>query len=124
MPRPTYEDANIMLQLVANWPVEASNWIWSAQFIADHEEFTQRYPAGEESSYVRGVLNWYETIGTLYKHGLINEDLLFDWLAVHAVWDKVKSHALALRQESGEPRMYENFEAMADAQRERAASGR
>jgi hypothetical protein len=120
--RPTYEDADVMLRLVAAWPVEATDWIWSDEFIADHAEFTERYPAGEESSRVRGVLNWYETIGTLYKYGLINKDLLFDWLAVYAVWDRVKSHALALREASGEPRMYENFEAMAGAQRKLAAT--
>ena len=27
-----------------------------------------------------GVAAWYETIGTLWKHGLLDEDLLFDWL--------------------------------------------
>jgi hypothetical protein len=124
MSRPTYEDADIMLRLVQAWPVEPSDWIWSDQFVADHGEFMQKYPDGEEFSKVRGVLNWYETIGTLYKHGLLNEDLLFDWLAVYAVWDRVKDHAFALRRATDEPRMYENFEAMADAQRGRAASER
>ncbi len=122
MSQPTHDDADIMLRLVAAWPFEATDWIWSDEYIADHEEFTQRYPAGEEFSRVRGVLNWYETIGTLYKHGLLNEDLLFDWLAVYAVWERVKSHALALRQATGEPRMYENFEAMADAQQRPAVA--
>ncbi len=122
MPEPTHHDAQIMLQLVQAWPVDATDWIWSDEFIADPEQFVQTYPGhGREFGALRGVLNWYETIGTLYKHGLLNEDLLFDWLAVYAVWERVKAHALAWRADMGEPRMYENFEAMAEAQRKRAA---
>lgn len=118
MTKPTHEDAQIMLQLVQAWPAEATDWVWSDEFVPDHEKFAEQHSrTGEESSRVRVILNWYETIGTLYKHGLLNEDLLFDWLAIAHVWDRMKSHALAWREESGEPRMYENFEAMADAQR-------
>ena len=124
MGKPAYEDANVMLRLVNSWPVEASDWIWSDEFIADHREYLERHPEGEGFSNIRMILNWYETIGTLYKHGLINEELLFDWLAVDAVWQRMKSHALAIREESGEPRMYENFEAMAEAQRASVASTR
>ena len=118
MARPTYEDADIMLRLVQAWPVEASDWIWSEEFVPDQAESeAKRAGGGEAFGNIRAILNWYETIGTLYKHGLINEELLFDWLAIDAVWERVKSYALAWREETGEPRMYENFEAMANAQR-------
>ena len=117
MTKPTHDDAQIMLQLVRAWPTEATDWVWSDEFDPDHDEFAGKHPrAGEEASKIRAILNWYETIGTLYKHGLLNEELLFDWLAISHVWDRMKSHALAWREESGEPRMYENFEAMANAQ--------
>jgi hypothetical protein len=52
----------------------------------------------------------------------MNEDLLFDWLAVDLTWDRMKSHALGWREEIGNPHMYENFEAMANAQRAWATS--
>jgi hypothetical protein len=124
MPKPTHDDAQIMLQLVQSWPGD-TQWIWSDDYVEDHDEFTSKYPGfGEQYSKLRATLNWYETIGTLHKHGLLNEDLLFDWLAIYAVWDRVKDHALAIRRESGEPRMYENFEAMADAQVRWAAEQR
>ena len=117
MPKPTHDDAQIMLQLMQAWPVQATDWVWSDDFIPDPEEFHKKYPSGgEELASVRAILNFYETIGTLFKHGLLNEDLLFDWLAVYAIWDRVKCHALAWREEMGEPRMYANFEAMADEQ--------
>ena len=35
MAKPTYEDADIMLRLVQSWPVEASDWIWSEEFVPD-----------------------------------------------------------------------------------------
>ena len=119
MTKPTYEDADLMLQLVRSWPVEATDWIWSDEFIPDHKEFTAKHAErGMEFANIRAVLNWYETIGTLHKHGLLNEDLLFDWLAIDLTWDRMKSHALGWRQEIGNDHMYENFEAMANAQRE------
>ena len=125
MAKPTHEDATLMMQLVRSWPVEASDWIWSDEFIPDHEEFTAKHPEGGEGfANIRAILNWYETIGTLYKHGLFSEQLLFDWLAIDAVWERMKSHALAWREEMGQPRMYENFEAMADAQRAYASGDR
>jgi hypothetical protein len=124
MSKPTHDDADVMLRLVQIWPFEATNWIWSDDFEPDHEKFmaarTGRGASDEGLANVRAVLNWYETIGTLYKNGLINEDLLFDWLAIDAVWQRVKSHALAHREHNHH--MYENFEAMASAQREWTAA--
>jgi hypothetical protein len=117
MAKPTHEDADLMLQLVRSWPVEATDWIWSDEFIPDYKESAAKdTEAGEGSANIRAVLNWYETIGTLHKHGLLNEDLLFDWLAIDLTWDRMKSHALGRRAEIGNPHMYENFEAMANAQ--------
>ncbi len=43
------------------------------------------------------------------------DDLLFDWLAVSAVWERIKGYALGVRQGAGNPRLYENFEALAAA---------
>ena len=125
MGKPTHEDATVMLQLVHDWPFEAAHWIWTDEFEPDPAEFAAKQPRGDEGrAFLAAVLNWYETIGTLYKHGLINEDLLFDWLAIDMVWERVKGHALEHRQESGEPRMFENFEAMAEAWREWASRSR
>jgi hypothetical protein len=122
MAKPTYEDATLMLQL-AQWGAasggdEAGNWVWSDQFIPDYAEFVEKYPPGSEGfANASKILNWFETIGTLYKHGLFNEELLFDWLAVDLVWDRIKGIALGWRQQTGDAKMYENFEAMAKAQK-------
>jgi len=122
MAKPTYQDATLMLQL-AQWGAasglsEATNWMWSEQFVPDYAEFVEKYPPGsEEFRNVSNICGWFETLGTLYKHGLFNEELLFDWLAVGLVWDRIKGFALGQRKKIREPRLYENFEAMAKAQK-------
>ena len=124
MSKPTYEDATLMLQL-AQWGAasgvqKGSGFIYSDKFIPDFAEFVKKYPPGSKNnSKVFNLCGWYETIGTLYKQGLMSEELLFDWLAIHLVWDRVKGICLGAREQSGEPRMFENFEAMANAQKEK-----
>ncbi len=120
MAKPTNQDASLMLQL-AQWGAsiglqEAQGWTWSDQFVSDYAEFMKQYPMGSEGGLkVAKVCNYFETLGTLWKHGLLNEDLLFDWLAISMVWERVKNIPLGLRQDSGNPRLYENFEALAKA---------
>ncbi len=122
MTQPTYQDADILLKM-ARLGVEMNlgeltGWMYSDQFVPDVEEFTKKYsPDSAEFDKVRALLMWYETLGTLYKHGLFNGDLLFDWIFVGAPWERLKSFALAQRQQSGNPRMFENFEALANAEK-------
>lgn len=120
MAKPTYQDASLMLQL-AQWGAvsglsEAINWLWSDQFIPDYAEFVKKYPLGSEGSLnATKVCGYFETLATLWKHGLLNEELVFDWLAVSMIWDRIKGYALGVRQVAGNPRLYENFEALAKA---------
>jgi hypothetical protein len=123
MTKPNYQDATLMLQLAQWWATsgqnEAMNWMWSDQFIADYADFVKKYPPGSEGfANASKICGWLETVGTLYKHELFNEELLFDWLTIGLVWDRIKGFALGCREQTGEPRMYENFEAMAKAQKE------
>ena len=64
---------------------------------------------------VRKVLMWGETLGTLTKNGLISEDLITDWIWVEGLWDRVARAVRVARAETGESRLYENFEALAKA---------
>jgi hypothetical protein len=62
---------------------------------------------------VRRVLQLGETIGTLHKHGLLDGALIHDWLWVDGLWSRVRTPALEARERFGEPRLFENFEALA-----------
>lgn len=117
MTQPTQQDATLLLQIsqlaATNGISEASNFMWSDKFIPEYDKFNQKYPPGShESGLVRKIAVHYETIGTLWKHGLINEDLLFDQILVRAVWDRMRGLVIGEREKSGEPALGENFEAM------------
>ena len=62
---------------------------------------------------VRTVLMFGESIGTLTKHDLLSLELVHDWLWVEGLWSRVGPAALKAREKFGEPRLYENFEALA-----------
>ena len=122
MTKPTYQDAGVLLKM-AELGIdmnlgELTGWLYSDQFIPDYAEFSKKYAAdSEEFNKVRSLLMWYETLGTLYKHDLFHGDLLFDWVFIGAPWERLKSFALAQREQSGNPRMFENFEALANAEK-------
>lgn len=120
MAKPTYQDATVIVQL-AQWAAtigltEATNWLWSDQFTPDYTAFASKYPWGSPGrEKAAKICGFFETVGTLSKYKLLNEDLLFDWLLVLGVWDRIKGYALGVRQEARQPLLYVNFEAMAKA---------
>lgn len=122
MTKPTHQDAMVMLNIM-QWAAladleSASRFIWGDKYIKEFEEFVKKYPPGtKEYSRVLRFCGYYETIGTLWKNELLNEDLLFDWLLIKPSWDRVSGFTLGLRAETGEKRMFENFEALAGAQK-------
>ena len=120
MSAPTYEDANIIIQL-ARWGAEAGNpkamsFIWSDKFEEDFSAFQEKFPAGSKGDrYVSQICGWFETIGALWVNGLLNEKLIRDWIAADMVWGRVKSYAVGIRELYNEPKLYEHFEALAKA---------
>ena len=123
MAKPTRDDAQLMVQLaqffVQSGAAQAGVWIWSDGFESEYEAFKERFGRGStEWGHVAAMAGFHETVGTLWKHDLFSEELLFDWLAPHLLWDRMKGIVLGFRDESGEPRLYENFEAMAARARE------
>jgi hypothetical protein len=121
MAEPTKDDAHLVIELaqLGSQMVhpKARGWIWSEEFVSDGDEFFDRYPPGtDEFLYVSGMAAWHETVATLWKRGLIDEELLFDWLWVAGIWDKLKDILITMRQGSGTQQLWANFEAMAEAQ--------
>lgn len=113
----TYDDAKLVMRILQ----------WAAQTGAD-EAFTEIYSDTfnpETVSYkdpaVRKVLNLGETIGTFVKQGVLSRDLVYDLWAIDLSWKRVGPAALRHREEVGEARMYENYEALAKGLRVPAA---
>ena len=127
MPEPGKEDAQLLVQLArlaADMNLaEASGFMWSEQFVEDFDEFKQKFPFGSEGAkHLGSIAGFYETVATLVKNGLISEQLIHDWLGSDLVWNRIDKILLGQREESGEPRLWENFEALATARATKAAA--
>src|SRR3954453_6805837 len=87
---------------------EASGTIFSDDFDSESAEALDPQ--------VQTVLVFHETVGTLVKNDLLDRDLVLDWLGVSGAWVRVEKAALEARAQAGEPRLWENFEALAQDQ--------
>jgi len=110
MGSPTREDAQLMVEL-AQWGTalgveEAMPKLFAEDFDPDVADVTT-------DPHVRKVLMFGETIATLTKHELLSTELVNDWLWIAGMWSRVGPAALRAREKAGEPRLYENFEALA-----------
>jgi hypothetical protein len=106
------QDGAMLVQL-AQWGStmgleDAMHAVWADDF--DPEA------ASADDVLVSRLLNWGETIGTLTKNGLLDTDLVLDWLWVAGVWARVGPAARKARDKHGVPELYENFEALAAKQ--------
>lgn len=108
----THDDAILMIEL-AKWGSmvgidEAAREVFADDFDPEAAEVTN--PS------VGKLLMYGETIGTLVKNGLINRELIYDWLWVEGTWGKVAPAAQRARAKAGVPQLYENYEALAAGQ--------
>jgi hypothetical protein len=121
MAKPTQEDAKIILELAKMGMrpdlTDAFAWLLAEPPPADYDRFKEKYPAGSrEHRWADQLCAYFETVGALWKHGLINEELLFDWIWVGGPWERIKGFALGQRKEFNNPKIYELFEALAAAE--------
>jgi hypothetical protein len=107
----TYEDANLIVQLL-RWGTDLQLPEAVSAVMADSYDADSATP---DDPAVRSLLLFGETIGTLVKQGVLDRGLVFDLWWVEGIWNKVGPPALRLRERVGEPRLYENFEALAAA---------
>lgn len=110
MAAPTRDDALMMVQL-ARWSTELGVQDAIPRILA--ETFDPNTADMLSDDAVRTLLLFGESIGTLVKHDLLSAELVHDWIWVQGIWDRVGPAAIRQREKFGEPRLYENFEALA-----------
>jgi hypothetical protein len=77
-------------------------------------QMRKRYAAGsEENGRIMAFLGSCEMLGTFVKQGLLNAGLVHDLFWVAGAWRISEKVCKGMRKESGEPRLYENFELLA-----------
>jgi len=106
--RPDGRDAEILLA-IARWYVgsgmpEALSRLWD-----------QDGCDAVDNPIAARICVYYDAVGALHKHGLIDEPLLFDWLVVAPVWDRVKGYVHTQRTRRGTPFLWSSFEELARA---------
>jgi hypothetical protein len=109
MGSPTHDDAQLMIQL-AQWGTTLGLQDALPKLLA--EDFDPETADPYEPP-VQTVLMYGESIGTLTKHDLLSTELVHDWLWIQGMWERVGPAARKAREQLGEPRLYENFEALA-----------
>ena len=116
----TREDATLVVQILQWAALEGVGGALGSIFAKDFDSEN----ATLEDPNVRKVLNFGETVGTFVKQGLLDRDLVYDLWAFNPSWKRLSKAALRVREETGEPRMYENFEALVQSAPEVAVNGR
>ena len=110
MASPTRDDAQLMIQ-IAQWGTSLGVQDAMPRIFAD--DFDPDTADAMSDQAVRTMLMFGESIGTLTKNDLLSVELVRDWLWVEGIWSRVGPAALKQRDKFGEPRLYENFEALA-----------
>jgi hypothetical protein len=110
MASPTRDDAQLMIQ-IAQWGTSLGIEDAMREVLAD--DFDPETADSLDNKAVGTLLIYGESIGTLTKNNLLSAELVNDWLWVQGLWARVGPAALRTSEKFGEPRLYENFEALA-----------
>jgi hypothetical protein len=107
----TYDDAGLIMQIL-RWGAEMGLEegmckIWGDDF--------DPQAANMEDPLVGRVMTWGEVIGTFVKQGVLDRGLVLDTWWMEGIWSRVGPAALRNRERMGEPRLFENLEALATA---------
>jgi hypothetical protein len=116
----TQQDALVLLELmkvaaIRGMPVPLA-WLSSPEFDADYTSFRRKYPPGSEMyEQAMAIVQHFDGLGVLWKHGLVDEDLAFDWNPVDAVYERLQDFVRGVREELHAPLFGAHFEMMARA---------
>ena len=105
----THEDAVLLVELAKlaamNKLTDSIGTILGDDFDPNAAEFSDPD--------VRAVLNFHETVGALVANGLLNRELVLDWLWAPGTWARVQPAVAKLREAKGAQHLYEHYEALA-----------
>jgi len=115
------QDAMVLLELgrisaIRGMPSPLS-WLSGAEFDREYSSFRRKFPPGTDMyDTAMTIVQHFDTLGVLWKHGLVNEDLAYDWAPVELVWERLHSFVIGVREELHAPTFGAHFEMMARAE--------
>ncbi len=115
MPKPSVQDADMLLQVMATYlsePMKKSRGFWRT--VPDglgFEELMKKYPRGSEGyEHIINMMIFWETVGSLLKRNLLNQELAFDTFLDAPPWPKVERFFKEMRRKENSPLEGENIE--------------
>jgi hypothetical protein len=115
---PTMAEAQLIVQMATNDALSGANQGYDVlrQFetAPTPGQLRKKHAVtSDEYRYVMAFLASCEMTATFVKQGLLSEDLVNDLYWVAGAWQTCEKLCKGLRREAGEPRLYENYEALA-----------
>jgi hypothetical protein len=116
MSQVTYEEVNLMLRLydLRREPRlrEARAWFVENFHAGTPEEVMSRYPKdGQENTYIRMVISYWEMVASIVNRGLINDELFFESNGeIWVVWDRMRTIVPAWRAAFKNPTLFSGIE--------------
>ena len=116
MSQVTYEEVNLMLKLyeMRREPRlrQARSWFLEHFHPANPDDMIQKFPqGGEENTFIRMVISYWEMVASIVNRGLINDELFFEsngefWV----VWDRMRNIVPTWRAAFKNPQLFSKFE--------------
>jgi len=119
---PTWEDADLLLRLDAlaaqDETRKAIDWFRTTHLGAEAPNVHPILRDSPEFVYVHRFIELFETMGTLVKFRVLNEDMVHDRWMTRSIWKFLKPTIERERRTIGSPTLAENFEWLAERNQE------
>jgi hypothetical protein len=128
----TYDEVHLMLKLYEMRREqrlrEARSWFMEHFHPMSPEDMIQKFPqGGEENTFIRMVISYWDMVASIVNRGLINEELFFESNGeIWVVWDRMRHVVPAWRSAFKNPQLFANIEDICkrlEAWREKRAPG-
>src|ERR1035438_9343440 len=116
MPQLSYDEVNLMLRLydMRREPRlrQARAWFVEHFHPLSPEEMMQNFPqGGEENTYIRMVISYWDMVASIVNRGLIDDELFFESNGeIWVVWDRMRTIVPTWRSAFKNPHLFSNIE--------------
>ncbi len=115
--QPTWEDADLLLRLdelaAREETRRAFDWFRTVHLGAEISDVHPILRGAPEFVYVHRFIELFETMGTLVKFHVLNEEMVHDRWMVRSIWEFLRPTIERERRTIGSPSLAENFEWLA-----------
>ncbi|HTZ61600.1 MAG TPA: hypothetical protein VMC82_03025 [Thermoplasmata archaeon] len=119
--QPTWEDADLLLRIdelaAEEQTRKAIDWFRTTHLGAEAPNVHPILRDAPEFLYVHRFIELFETMGTLVKFHLLNEDMVHDRWMIRSIWQFLKPTIERERRTIQSPTLAENFEWLAERNR-------